>query len=90
MIYANGLGPLGSPQASGEPASIHATCRAPRAAPTVTIGGSPGGIIFSGLTPGSVALYQVNVSIPTDAPTGTQTLKLSIGGQDTTASLVVQ
>jgi uncharacterized protein (TIGR03437 family) len=35
-------------------------------------------------------LYQVNVSIPTDAPTGTQTLKLSIGGQDTTVSLVVQ
>ncbi len=89
VIYANGLGPLGSPQASGEPASTTQLVGT-TAAPTVTIGGSPGGIIFSGLTPGSVALYQVNVSIPTDAPTGTQTLKLSIGGQDTTASLVVQ
>ena len=60
------------------------------AAPTVTIGGSTGGIIFSGLTPGFVGLYQVNVAIPTDAPTGTQTLKLSIGGQDATVNLVVQ
>ena len=89
VIYANGLGPLGSPQASGEPASSTQLVGT-TAAPTVTIGGSPGGILFSGLTPGSVALYQVNVSIPTDAPTGTQTLKLSIGGQDTTASVVVQ
>ncbi len=89
VIYANGLGPLGSPQSSGEPASTTQLVGT-LAAPTVTIGGSPGGIIFSGLTPGSVALYQVNVSIPTGAPTGTQTLKLSIGGQDTTVSLVVQ
>jgi len=42
------------------------------------------------LTPGSVGLYQVNVAIPADAPTGTQVLKLSIGGLDTTANIVVQ
>jgi uncharacterized protein (TIGR03437 family) len=89
VIYANGLGPVSSPQTSGDPAST-TQLASTTTTPTVTIGNSPGGIIFSGLTPGSVALYQVNVSIPADAPTGTQTLKLSIGGQDTTASLTVQ
>jgi minor extracellular serine protease Vpr len=89
VIYANGLGPVGSPQTSGEPASSTQLVGT-SAAPTVTIGGSTGRIIFSGLAPGFVSLYQVNVSIPTDAPTGTQSLKLSIGGQDTTVSLVVQ
>jgi uncharacterized protein (TIGR03437 family) len=42
------------------------------------------------LTPAIVALYQVNVTVPADAPIGTQPLKLSIGGQDTTVNLVVQ
>ena len=60
------------------------------ATPTVTIGGSTAGFIFSGLTPGSVGLYQVNVTVPSDAPTGTQPLKLSIGGQDVTVNVVVQ
>jgi uncharacterized protein (TIGR03437 family) len=89
VIYANGLGPVSAAQSSGEPASS-TDLVGTNAAPTVTIGGSQAGIIFSGLTPGSVALYQVNVSIPSNAPTGTQPLKLSIGGQDTTINLLVQ
>jgi uncharacterized protein (TIGR03437 family) len=89
VIYANGLGPVGSSQTSGEPASSTQLVGT-SAAPTVTIGSSTGGIIFSGLAPGFVSLYQVNVSIPTEAPTGTQSLKLSIAGQDTTVSVVVQ
>jgi uncharacterized protein (TIGR03437 family) len=57
----------------------------------VTIGGIPAAPpFFSGLTPGIVALYQVNVAIPADAPTGPQPLKLSIGGQDATVNVVVQ
>jgi minor extracellular serine protease Vpr len=89
VIYANGLGPVDSAQSSGEPASSTQLVNT-NTPPTVTIGGSPTGFIFSGLAPGFVGLYQVNVSIPPDAPTGTQALKLSIGGQDTTVSLVVQ
>jgi len=46
--------------------------------------------IFSGLTPGIVGLYQVNVSVPADAPTGTQALTLSIGGKSATVNVVVQ
>jgi uncharacterized protein (TIGR03437 family) len=89
VIYANGLGPLNTPQSSGDPASTSQLVST-TATPTVTIGGSPAGFIFSGLTPGIVGLYQVNVSVPPDAPTGTQPLKLSVGGQDVTVNVVVQ
>jgi uncharacterized protein (TIGR03437 family) len=89
VIYANGLGPVDNPQSSGDPASASPLART-QATPTVTLGGRPTGFLFSGLTPGSVGLYQVNVSIPADASTGTQALKLSIGGQDVTVNVVVQ
>jgi uncharacterized protein (TIGR03437 family) len=89
VIYANGLGPVSTPQSSGDPSSSTQLVYT-STSPTVTIGGSPTGPIFSGLTPGIVALYQVNVSVPADAPIGTQPLTLSIGGRDATVNVVVQ
>jgi uncharacterized protein (TIGR03437 family) len=89
VIYANGLGPVSMPQSSGDPASSTQLAYT-NTPPTVTLGGGPTGPIFSGLTPGIVGLYQVNVSVPADAPTGTQPLKLSIGGKDATVNVVVQ
>jgi uncharacterized protein (TIGR03437 family) len=89
VIYANGLGPVDAAQSSGDPASATALTRT-NTAPTVTLGGSPATLLFSGLTPGSVGLYQVNVAVPSGAPTGTQPLKLSIGGQDATVNVAVQ
>jgi uncharacterized protein (TIGR03437 family) len=89
VIYANGLGPVDAAQSSGDPASATALTRT-NTAPTVTLGGSPATLLFSGLTPGSVGLYQVNVAVPSSAPTGTQPLKLSIGGQDATVNVAVQ
>ncbi|MBL8205700.1 MAG: S8 family serine peptidase [Blastocatellia bacterium] len=38
--------------------------------PTVTIGGIPAEVAFSGLAPGFVGLWQLNVLLPTNAPTG--------------------
>jgi uncharacterized protein (TIGR03437 family) len=89
VIYANGLGAVDATQSSGDPSSATALTRT-NTAPTVTLGGSPATLLFSGLTPGSVGLYQVNVAVPSAAPTGTQPLKLSIGGQDATVNVVVQ
>ena len=40
------------------------------AAPMVTIGGKEATILFSGLAPGYVGLWQLNVKIPIDAPVG--------------------
>jgi uncharacterized protein (TIGR03437 family) len=55
--------------ASGAPipaSPIHATV----SAPIVTIGGMPATVTFSGLTPGLVGLWQLNVMIPNNAPVG--------------------
>ena len=38
--------------------------------PTITIGGKPADIQFSGLAPCFVGLWQLNVKVPEDAPTG--------------------
>src|ERR1022692_3787942 len=51
----------GSP-AAGNPLSETVT------KPTVTIGGVPANVTFSGLAPGFVGLYQVNAQVPASAP----------------------
>lgn len=55
--------------ASGVPipaSPIYATA----ATPIVTVGGVPANVPFSGLTPGLIGLWQLNVTIPANAPVG--------------------
>jgi uncharacterized protein (TIGR03437 family) len=47
---------------------------------TVTIGGRPATSDFSGLTPYSVGLYQVNVKVPDDAGVGNRPVVMSVNG----------
>jgi minor extracellular serine protease Vpr len=90
IIYANGLGPVDNQPTSGEATPATPPLANTKVPASVTIGSSPTQFVFSGLTPGSIGLYQVNVVIPGTSPTGTQTLTLSIGGQSTTANIAVQ
>ncbi len=91
IVYANGLGPVDHPVASGDPTPAPPQPLAnTRVTPSVTIGGSTAQVGFSGLTPGSVGLYQLNVAIPADAQTGSQQMKISIGGIDLLMNLQVQ
>ncbi len=54
--------------------------------PTVTIGGVPAHVIFSGLTPSAVGLYQINVTVPTGVTPGPQVpVIVNIGGQSSPA-----
>jgi uncharacterized protein (TIGR03437 family) len=90
IIYANGLGSLDRQQTSGEPAGSQPLART-SSIPSVKVGGSTAGVDFSGLAPGFVGLYQLNVTLAGDAPTGTQPLTVSIGGVDSKpVNLVVQ
>jgi uncharacterized protein (TIGR03437 family) len=68
-IYATGLGDVSNRPSLGypSPGSLLATTLA---TPTVTIGGAPATVSFSGLAPGYVGLYQINVQVPVGAPTG--------------------
>ncbi len=79
QLFINGLGRTSSQPASGE-ASPGENLAYTQAIPTVTIGGHNAPVQFSGLAPGLVGLYQVNVRIPVEAPSGIQQLNVSIGG----------
>jgi len=58
----------------------------------VSIGGVSAPAIFSGLSPGFVGLYQVNVQVPLNAPVGNAVpVVLSIGGAaSNTVTIAVQ
>lgn len=89
-IYANGLGPVSNQPASGEPSPAEPLART-RVTPLMTVGGRPAQVLFSGLTPPFVGLYQINIIVPPDAPTGVQTVVITANGIDSkTASLPVQ
>ncbi|MEP7342836.1 MAG: choice-of-anchor V domain-containing protein [Acidobacteriota bacterium] len=50
--------------------------------PTVTVGGKPATVYFSGLSPGFVGLWQLNVQVPNDAPSGASVeVIVSFGGK---------
>ena len=76
--------------ASGDPASTQ-TLSPCRSTPEVTVGGRAAQVLFCGLAPGFVGLYQINITVPADAPTGIQPLAIRSGGVTSkTASLPVQ
>ena len=58
-----------NPPANGAPATANPLSTTMET-PTVFIGNTPASVTFSGLAPGFVGLYQVNVQVPENAPTG--------------------
>jgi len=89
-IYATGLGDVSNRPSLGA-ASSGEPLAGTLAPPTVTVGGVPAEVTFSGLAPGYAGLYQVNVRIPEGAPTGSAVpIALTIGGiTSNTATIAV-
>lgn len=77
-IFATGLGPLNASVTSGDvpPTPPPLTV----STPLVTIGGIPATVSFSGLAPGFVGLYQVNLQVPESISPGTHLLQVIING----------
>jgi uncharacterized protein (TIGR03437 family) len=81
----NGLGPVNGGPASGEFASS-TVFTTTKGTPTVSIGGQPATVKFSGLAPTFSGLYQVNVIVPDGISVGTVPISLTINGATTKAS----
>jgi uncharacterized protein (TIGR03437 family) len=90
-IYCTGLGPVTHQPPTGAPASASALSETP-VRPNVTIGGVPATVLFSGLAPTFVGLYQINAQVPAGAPFGDSVpLIVSIGGATSnTITIAVQ
>jgi len=81
-IFCAGLGPVTNPPASGAPAPSIPPLAETTTPLTITIDGLPADVLFSGLTPFLVGLYQVNVVVPPSLSTSSSfSVVLGIGGK---------
>jgi uncharacterized protein (TIGR03437 family) len=80
-IYGTGFGPVHNQPATGSPATDLTSTTLNT--PTVTIGGVPAEVTFSGLAPGLAGVCEVSVKLPDGVIFGPAVpVKLSIGGID--------
>jgi len=79
-IFCTGMGDVTNRPPSGH-AALADPLSATTALSTATVGGVTAPVSFAGLSPSFVGLYQVNIRIPENAPTGAAVpVALSIGG----------
>src|SRR6185312_4723195 len=83
-LFCNGLGPVTNQPPSGSPAPSGPFAMT-TTTPVVMIGGQQAAVGFSGLAPGIVGEYQVNVTVPAGISAGNQPVTISIGGQTSPA-----
>ena len=69
QIYCTGLGSVSNQPATGSP-GLSDPLSWTVATPNVTIGGAAATVLFSGLAPGAVGEYQLDVVVPAGASKG--------------------
>ena len=90
QFFMNGLGAViaGTQPASGEPTPGTIPLAATQATPSVTIGGQSATVLFSGLAPLTVGLYQVNAIVPLVLSAGLQPVVATLGGVVSKATML--
>ena len=78
-FYATGLGAVTNPPATGSAAPREPLAHA-IVTPGVTLGGVPVEVLFAGLAPEFVGLFQINIRVPAGAPAGSAELIVESGG----------
>ena len=89
QLFLNGLGPVTNQPASGDPAPTKPLAMT-TATPTVTIGGiavPSQNVLFSGLAPTAVSLYQIDVLVP-NTGAGLQPIIVTIGGVTSSGTII--
>ena len=78
LIFCTGLGPVQPEVQSGKVAPNIPPLAETLSTPLVNIAGIAAAVTFSGLAPGFVGLYQMNVQVPAGVPSGTQSVEIII------------
>ena len=78
LIFCTGLGPVQPEVQSGAVAPNIPPLAETLSTPLVNIAGMAADVTFSGLAPGFVGLYQMNVQVPPGVPSGTQSVEIII------------
>jgi uncharacterized protein (TIGR03437 family) len=87
-IYLSSLGAVSNPPADGNPAGSNSTTNL---TPTVTIGGAPAAVSYSGLAPGEVGVYQINAIVPASVTGGAVPVVVTLGnGISNTVTIAIQ
>ncbi|MGB9457551.1 MAG: hypothetical protein WCB12_15995 [Bryobacteraceae bacterium] len=100
-IYAIGLGPTNPVVATGQPAPAVEPLARLTVTPSVVFSGNPAGPVvevtvppelvqYAGLSPNYAGLYQVNVPIPANCPTGTVQVSLTFPDSTTSNAVNIQ
>jgi uncharacterized protein (TIGR03437 family) len=80
VIYATGLGSVQVFVKTGDKAPSSAPLATTVVIPSVSMGGLNAAVAFSGLAPGFVGVYQVNVVVPSGLPAGNQQVEIVSSG----------
>jgi uncharacterized protein (TIGR03437 family) len=90
VVYASGLGAVDTAIATGASAPPRKLVHTLQT-PAVTVGAQQGNVVFSGLSPGTVGLYQINVVMPDNISSGAPvTLSISVDQKSTETSISVR
>jgi len=79
-LFVTGLGAVDNPPATGEAAPLTRLIRT-LAEPLVTVDGERAEVLFSGLAPGLVGAYQVQIRVPAGLAAGTHEVTMALGGE---------
>lgn len=89
VILATGLGPVNPALQTGNVVTdgqVHSTT----SIPVVTVGNVPAQVVFSGMTPQFVGVYQINIIIAPGTPTGNAIpIQISMGGVTTPNNITI-
>jgi uncharacterized protein (TIGR03437 family) len=80
-LYGTGFGPVTPLPPTGAPAGVLPQSTMDNT-PTVTVNAHNATVVFAGLSPGSVGLYQFDLVIPSRVGIGDLNVLLNIGGQN--------
>jgi uncharacterized protein (TIGR03437 family) len=88
VIYLTGLGQTDPSQDAGQPAPSSPLANV-LTQPTVTLNGVDLPVLYAGLSPGEVGVYQINVNVPKNVPPGLDDI-LTISQGASSTSLTVR